>query len=80
MGADVAQLALCRYPQTGHGRFCHPTDGAESPWGGAQLTFIARKASMPTPPVDPQALLATRSSIRASQLSSPARFYRHGVS
>lgn len=26
--------------------------------GGAQLTFIARKASMPTPPVDPQALLA----------------------
>lgn len=38
--------------------FAIPTDGAESPWGGAQLTFIARKASMPTPPVDPQALLA----------------------
>ena len=26
--------------------------------GGAQLTFIARKASMPMPPEDPQALLA----------------------
>ena len=38
--------------------FTIPTDGAESPWGGAQLTFIARKASMPTPPVDPQALQA----------------------
>ncbi|HAS1784776.1 TPA: ABC transporter substrate-binding protein [Enterobacter cloacae] len=38
--------------------FAVPTDGAESPWGGAQLTFIARKASMPTPLSDPQALLA----------------------
>ncbi|MEX1839035.1 ABC transporter substrate-binding protein [Enterobacter cloacae] len=38
--------------------FALPTEGAESPWGGAQLTFIARKASMPTPPSDPQALLA----------------------
>ena len=38
--------------------FAIHTDGAESPWGGAQLTFIARKASMPTPPEDPQALLA----------------------
>lgn len=38
--------------------FAVQTDGAESPWGGAQLTFIARKASMPAPPVDPQALLA----------------------
>ncbi|HBO1179390.1 TPA: ABC transporter substrate-binding protein, partial [Enterobacter kobei] len=37
--------------------FAIPTDGAESPWGGAQLTFIARKTSMPTPPEDPQALL-----------------------
>ncbi|AXO51031.1 ABC transporter substrate-binding protein [Enterobacter hormaechei] len=37
--------------------FAIPTDGAESPWGGAQLTFIARKASTPTPPVDPNALL-----------------------
>ncbi|TAT65010.1 ABC transporter substrate-binding protein, partial [Enterobacter cloacae] len=38
--------------------FALPTEGAESPWGGAQLTFIARKASMPTPPSDPQGLLA----------------------
>lgn len=38
--------------------FAIPTDGAESPWGGAQLTFIARKASMPAPPDTPQALLA----------------------
>lgn len=38
--------------------FTVPTDGAESPWGGAQLTFIARKGSMPAPPADPQALLA----------------------
>lgn len=38
--------------------FAIPTDGTESPWGGAQLTFIARKSSMPTPPEDPQALLA----------------------
>lgn len=37
--------------------FAIPTDGAESPWGGAQLSFIARKASMPTPPENPQALL-----------------------
>jgi ABC-type uncharacterized transport system, periplasmic component len=38
--------------------FAVATDGAESPWGGAQLTFIARRASTPTPPADPQALLA----------------------
>lgn len=38
--------------------FAIPTEGAESPWGGAQLTFIARKASMPAPPDTPQALLA----------------------
>ena len=34
-----------------------PTDGAESPWGGAQLTFIARKQSLPVPLADPEALL-----------------------
>ena len=38
--------------------FAVPTDGAESPWGSAQLTFIARHASLPAPPNDPQALLA----------------------
>lgn len=37
--------------------FALPTEGAESPWGGAQLAFIARKSSMPTPPADPRALL-----------------------
>jgi len=38
--------------------FAIPTEGAESPWGGAQLTFIARKVSMSAPPDTPQALLA----------------------
>lgn len=37
--------------------FALPTDGAESPWGGAQLTFIGRKASMPVPFSDPATLL-----------------------
>ncbi|MGS6185717.1 hypothetical protein ACVGWO_00450, partial [Enterobacter asburiae] len=37
--------------------FAIPTDGAESPWGGAQLTFLARKASMPTPPAVVQAVV-----------------------
>ena len=31
--------------------------GAESPWGGAQLTFIARRDVTPQPPQTPQALL-----------------------
>ncbi len=34
-----------------------PTEGAESPWGGAQLTFIARRDVTPQPPQTPQALL-----------------------
>ncbi len=38
--------------------FALPTEGAESPWGGAQLTFIARKSALPIPPEDPRALLA----------------------
>ncbi|UJD94385.1 ABC transporter substrate-binding protein [Lelliottia amnigena] len=38
--------------------FAIPTDGAESPWGGAQLTFIARKQSLPVPLFDPEALLS----------------------
>lgn len=38
--------------------FSLPTEGAESPWGGAQLTFIARRDITPQPPEDPQALLA----------------------
>ncbi|ABP60372.1 ABC transporter substrate-binding protein [Enterobacter sp. 638] len=38
--------------------FAIPTDGAESPWGGAQLTFIARKQSLPVPLSDPEALLS----------------------
>ncbi|WES70638.1 ABC transporter substrate-binding protein [Superficieibacter sp. HKU1] len=38
--------------------FAIPTDGAESPWGGAQLTFIADRATLPEPPQTPQALLA----------------------
>jgi putative thiamine transport system substrate-binding protein len=37
--------------------FAIPTDGAESPWGGAQLTFIARKQILPVPFSDPEALL-----------------------
>lgn len=38
--------------------FSIPTDGAESPWGGAQLTFIARRSQTPDGPTTPQALLA----------------------
>lgn len=38
--------------------FSVPTDGAESPWGGAQLTFIADRNVTPQPPQSPQALLS----------------------
>lgn len=38
--------------------FSVATEGAESPWGSAQLTFIARREQTPQPPVSPQALLA----------------------
>lgn len=37
--------------------FSIPTDGAESPWGGAQLTFIARRSQTPDVPKNPQELL-----------------------
>ncbi|HEY2454699.1 MAG TPA: ABC transporter substrate-binding protein [Scandinavium sp.] len=37
--------------------FSIPTQGAESPWGSAQLTFIARREQTPQPPLSPQALL-----------------------
>ncbi|QDI09114.1 ABC-type uncharacterized transport system, periplasmic component [Klebsiella electrica] len=37
--------------------FSLPTEGAESPWGSAQLTFIARSTQTPTPPDSPEALL-----------------------
>ena len=38
--------------------FSLATDGAESPWGSARLTFIARWEETPQPPQDPTALLA----------------------
>lgn len=38
--------------------FSVPTDGFESPWGMAQLVFIADSAAVPNPPRDTQALLA----------------------
>ncbi|POT57619.1 ABC transporter substrate-binding protein [Citrobacter amalonaticus] len=37
--------------------FSIPTEGAESPWGGAQLTFIANRNTVAVPPQSPQALL-----------------------
>ncbi|EPK7359688.1 ABC transporter substrate-binding protein [Kluyvera ascorbata] len=37
--------------------FSVPVDGAESPWGSAQLTFIARQQQTSQPPTSPQALL-----------------------
>ncbi|MBA7846745.1 ABC transporter substrate-binding protein [Klebsiella sp. RHBSTW-00484] len=37
--------------------FSIPTDGAESPWGGAQLTFIARRSQTPDAPRNAQELL-----------------------
>ncbi|ALR76478.1 ABC transporter substrate-binding protein [[Enterobacter] lignolyticus] len=38
--------------------FSVPTDGAESPWGSAQLTFIARRSDTPAPLADADALLS----------------------
>ncbi|EDV9219962.1 ABC transporter substrate-binding protein [Salmonella enterica subsp. enterica serovar Haifa] len=38
--------------------FSVPTEGAESPWGSAQLTFIADRRQLSQPVSDPQALLA----------------------
>ncbi|MBS7085820.1 MAG: ABC transporter substrate-binding protein [Klebsiella aerogenes] len=38
--------------------FSIATDGAESPWGSAQLTFIARRSQLAQPPDSAQALLA----------------------
>ncbi|HCR0074528.1 TPA: ABC transporter substrate-binding protein [Klebsiella aerogenes] len=38
--------------------FSLATDGAESPWGSAQLTFIARRSQLAQPPDSAQALLA----------------------
>ncbi|MGG8094370.1 ABC transporter substrate-binding protein [Klebsiella aerogenes] len=38
--------------------FSLATDGAESPWGSAQLTFIARRSQLAEPPNSAQALLA----------------------
>ncbi|EML9723542.1 ABC transporter substrate-binding protein [Klebsiella aerogenes] len=38
--------------------FALATDGAESPWGSAQLTFIARRSQLAQPPDSAQALLA----------------------
>nr|WP_152958475.1 ABC transporter substrate-binding protein [Trabulsiella odontotermitis] len=37
--------------------FSLPVEGAESPWGSAQLTFIARQGETPVPPDSPAALL-----------------------
>lgn len=37
--------------------FAVPTDGAESPWGSAQLLFIATRSQLPTAPDSPDALL-----------------------
>lgn len=38
--------------------FSVPTDGAESPWGSAQLTFIARREQTPQPPLSADDLLS----------------------
>lgn len=38
--------------------FAIATEGAESPWGAAQLTFIGRQANFAAPLRDPEALLA----------------------
>lgn len=38
--------------------FSIPVEGAESPWGSAQLAFIARRTQTPEPPQSPRALLA----------------------
>lgn len=38
--------------------FSEPTDGFEAPWGMAQLVFIHDSATLPSPPLTPDALLA----------------------
>lgn len=38
--------------------FSIPTEGAESPWGRAQLMLIADRQRVPTPPSDPASLLS----------------------
>ncbi len=50
--------------------FSVPTEGAESPWGSAQLTFIADRRRVPQPITDPQALLALART-QPGQLSYP---------
>ncbi|WP_214240907.1 ABC transporter substrate-binding protein [Raoultella ornithinolytica] len=44
--------------------FSLPTEGAESPWGSAQLTFIARRTQTPTPPDSPETLLTFAAAYR----------------
>lgn len=40
--------------------FSVATDGTESPWGSAQLTFIARRGQTPQPPTSPAGATADR--------------------
>lgn len=56
----VQQLPNWRYVDTQKSvtvDFSLPTDGAEAPWGGAQLTFIADRTTLAEPFTNPQALL-----------------------
>ena len=62
LGAPFAQsLPNWRYVDTSKPvayDFAEPVNGLESPWGTAQLTFIANRRTVPTPPQSMQALLA----------------------
>ncbi|SNY59661.1 putative thiamine transport system substrate-binding protein [Enterobacter sp. CC120223-11] len=50
--------------------FSVPTEGAESPWGSAQLTFIARREQTPQPPESPDELLKF-ASVHAGTVTYP---------
>lgn len=50
--------------------FSLPTEGAESPWGSAQLTFIARRTQTPTPPDSPETLL-TFAAVHRGEVTYP---------
>ncbi len=57
-----------------------PTEGAESPWGGAQLTFIAAAMLRHSHHKRRKPYWSLLSQSRHGYLSAPTGLYRHGVS
>ncbi|MCP9759002.1 ABC transporter substrate-binding protein [Aquitalea sp. S1-19] len=59
--------------------FAEPTQGLESPWGGAQLTFIADRSRVPAPP-DSMASLLAFAKAHPGRVSYPKPPQFHGTS